>query len=126
MIRRPPRSTRTDTLFPYTTLFRSSRCQDEHVDLVSDAIGRNYRGLIHPGDGVGFKKDVLAVERLQIFVVKAWSLAAQRVTRRQLLPNDRGGDLPTHIADHCTLDHLRLRYGGREGRSAGKGKFTKE
>src|SRR3546814_10192894 len=26
MIRRPPRSTRTDTLFPYTTLFRS--CED--------------------------------------------------------------------------------------------------
>src|SRR3546814_1129446 len=25
MIRRPPRSTRTDTLFPYTTLFRSRR-----------------------------------------------------------------------------------------------------
>src|SRR3546814_20748107 len=26
MIRRPPRSTRTDTLFPYTTLFRSVSC----------------------------------------------------------------------------------------------------
>src|SRR3546814_5814472 len=26
MIRRPPRSTRTDTLFPYTTLFRSRCC----------------------------------------------------------------------------------------------------
>src|SRR3546814_6766118 len=26
MIRRPPRSTRTDTLFPYTTLFRSFSC----------------------------------------------------------------------------------------------------
>src|SRR3546814_2974065 len=26
MIRRPPRSTRTDTLFPYTTLFRSLAC----------------------------------------------------------------------------------------------------
>src|SRR3546814_19663297 len=25
MVRRPPRSTRTDTLFPYTTLFRSSK-----------------------------------------------------------------------------------------------------
>src|SRR3546814_8459021 len=25
MFRRPPRSTRTDTLFPYTTLFRSTR-----------------------------------------------------------------------------------------------------
>src|SRR3546814_6618541 len=29
MIRRPPRSTRTDTLFPYTTLFRS-RLSAEH------------------------------------------------------------------------------------------------
>src|SRR3546814_1511067 len=28
MIRRPPRSTRTDTLFPYTTLFRSYRQHD--------------------------------------------------------------------------------------------------
>src|SRR3546814_15017238 len=27
MIRRPPRATRTDTLFPYTTLFRSKRAQ---------------------------------------------------------------------------------------------------
>src|SRR3546814_11276274 len=27
MIRRPPRSTRTDTLFPYTTLFRSVRAE---------------------------------------------------------------------------------------------------
>src|SRR3546814_16501458 len=29
MIRRPPRSTRTDTLFPYTTLFRSSLANGE-------------------------------------------------------------------------------------------------
>src|SRR3546814_9251053 len=28
MIRRPPRSTRTDTLFPYTTLFRSGGMED--------------------------------------------------------------------------------------------------
>src|SRR3546814_9253480 len=30
MIRRPPRSTRTDTLFPYTTLYRS--LQRRHID----------------------------------------------------------------------------------------------
>src|SRR3546814_4143957 len=30
MIRRPPRSTRTDTLFPYTTLFRSSHPRGVH------------------------------------------------------------------------------------------------
>src|SRR3546814_19193875 len=29
MIRRPPRSTRTDTLFPYTTLFRSKKNEPE-------------------------------------------------------------------------------------------------
>src|SRR3546814_2615742 len=34
MIRRPPRSTRTDTLFPYTTLFRSLAKIDE-VDFAS-------------------------------------------------------------------------------------------
>src|SRR3546814_7816225 len=30
MIRRPPRSTRTDTLFPYTTLFRSTAVRLRH------------------------------------------------------------------------------------------------
>src|SRR3546814_3852411 len=30
MIRRPPRSTRTDTLFPYTTLFRSADARRRH------------------------------------------------------------------------------------------------
>src|SRR3546814_5909345 len=32
MIRRPPRSTRTDTLFPYTTLFRSLGGRDHQPD----------------------------------------------------------------------------------------------
>src|SRR3546814_1523173 len=37
MIRRPPRSTRTDTLFPYTTLFRSiSKYSDVYVTLAGD------------------------------------------------------------------------------------------
>src|SRR3546814_15604763 len=35
MIRRPPRSTRTDTLFPYTTLFRS-----RHQDFAANAPDR--------------------------------------------------------------------------------------
>src|SRR3546814_13897245 len=33
MIRRPPRSTRTDTLFPYTTLFRSMPASPEAARL---------------------------------------------------------------------------------------------
>src|SRR3546814_1646190 len=34
MIRRPPRSTRTDTLFPYTTLFRSGPCHSPYFQAV--------------------------------------------------------------------------------------------
>src|SRR3546814_5938096 len=40
MIRRPPRSTRTETLFPYTTLFRSGRAA-----LMTMAIGGALAGL---------------------------------------------------------------------------------
>src|SRR3546814_5638767 len=43
MIRRPPRSTRTDTLFPYTTLFRSAFHEDCTV-----AIGRRIVATAQP------------------------------------------------------------------------------
>src|SRR3546814_19364675 len=45
MIRRPPRSTRTDTLFPYTTLFRSRRHKLPSGGVVIQAIEQ----AIHPG-----------------------------------------------------------------------------
>src|SRR3546814_5245761 len=44
MIRLPPRSTRTDTLFPYTTLFRSARgINDLRVRSPARRIGRQHR-----------------------------------------------------------------------------------
>src|SRR3546814_17356852 len=50
MIRRPPISTRTDTLFPYTTLFRSFRefgVDDIFVGLALAGVGgRRRRGLL--------------------------------------------------------------------------------
>src|SRR3546814_13262594 len=53
MIRRPPRSTRTDTLFPYTTLFRS----EEEPQLALDELEGATDGLIAlsagPRGGVG-------------------------------------------------------------------------
>src|SRR3546814_18484097 len=45
MIRRPPRSTRTDTLFPYTTLFRS--------DGYARITGRPASTILHLGPGLG-------------------------------------------------------------------------
>src|SRR3546814_7844429 len=44
MIRRPPRSTRTDTLFPYTTLFRSHRNNCVAIGIPAHHGGRRRTG----------------------------------------------------------------------------------
>src|SRR3546814_8412315 len=56
MMRRPPRSTRTDTLCPYTTLFRSPRRRGriEHVD------------LDHPAETVGLVRLGVHIEALVV------------------------------------------------------------
>src|SRR3546814_16124562 len=59
MIRRPPRSTRTDTLFPYTTLFRSRKRQREI------AAGE----IVHPAVAFGLadhRADMTRIERARI------------------------------------------------------------
>src|SRR3546814_14294710 len=45
MIRRPPRSTRTDTLFPYTTLFRSLAGKREVGVVASGGLAQRFPGL---------------------------------------------------------------------------------
>src|SRR3546814_15771344 len=54
MIRRPPRSTRTDTLFPYTTLFRSN---------ASISFGIEEAILLSPARGEGSISDRAATEQ---------------------------------------------------------------
>src|SRR3546814_7006430 len=65
MIRRPPRSTRTDTLFPYTTLFRSraSLCNCVNCALCADAL--RYRGI-----EVGMKKIEAIIKPFKLDEVK--------------------------------------------------------
>src|SRR3546814_5896692 len=67
MIRRPPRSTRTDTLFPYTTLFRSDhgglsqRRRDGYRHLWRRggraAIFQAWRGKADPARGGAHRRD---------------------------------------------------------------------
>src|SRR3546814_8871172 len=60
MIRRPPRSTRTDTLFPYTTLFRSLA---DHLVRVGDEVRRQVAAVeLHALDDVQ-----LGLEGLRLF-----------------------------------------------------------
>src|SRR3546814_20483104 len=87
MIRRPPRSTRTDTLFPYTTLFRSldpalehRRGHDlAHAVVAGGEIGRAEHAELlgvdgepaavadhrHPGAGAGLPENVLVLAHLR-------------------------------------------------------------
>src|SRR3546814_14275898 len=58
MIRRPPRSTRTDTLFPYTTLFRSDRISAAHRH--GAQFVRN-----HSGPGIGAPRSEEHTSELQ-------------------------------------------------------------
>src|SRR3546814_9155839 len=63
MIRLPPRSTRTDTLFPYTTLFRSA------LDEIEDRRWRMSFFLKDGGDdlfGLAFRETPLAEEILSL------------------------------------------------------------
>src|SRR3546814_4754080 len=63
MIRRPPRSTRTDTLFPYTTLFRS---------------GGPFGGF--GGRGAPPQKGANVAYRLAVTFIDAATQAMQRIT----------------------------------------------
>src|SRR3546814_17521102 len=51
MIRRPPRSTRTDTLFPYTTLFRSIDDLPHHAGIAFRDPAEGEEGGAHPALG---------------------------------------------------------------------------
>src|SRR3546814_18874816 len=65
IIRRPPRSTRTDTLFPYTTLFRSQpKTQLDHLAMRGMDIGRKLEGKQDLARVVGHADDrALRVQR---------------------------------------------------------------
>src|SRR3546814_918798 len=112
MIRRPPRSTRTDTLFPYTTLFRSA---DALAGQGTCAVGLlvGVVGLVvtqpheRAHDVVGGAEVVLAAERVRLPVdagglVAAGGDAVTRLVRAPGLDRDVVGDVP----------------GGAEGRGA--------
>src|SRR3546814_21190477 len=54
MVRRPPRSTRTDTLFPYTTLFRSAAVLETGgVDVGKIVLHHRHARLLRIESGLG-------------------------------------------------------------------------
>src|SRR3546814_17333185 len=64
MIRRPPRATRTDTLFPYTTLFRSVAEGDQAADGQAVARRRDRETVHAPVELRQRRQDVFALRVL--------------------------------------------------------------
>src|SRR3546814_9050564 len=82
MIRRPPRSTRTDTLFPYTTLFRS-RCRARADGAASQSCSGN---TIVMHDGLRFRSEehtseLQSLMRISYAVFCLKKKNASRITR---------------------------------------------
>src|SRR3546814_21193604 len=68
MLRRPPRSTRTDTLFPYTTLFRSDATRLDVADRAAPDVILGHvvdlDGAHHAGEAAPFLDRVLHRQRV--------------------------------------------------------------
>src|SRR3546814_9037795 len=94
MLRRPPRSTRYDTLFPYTTLFRSPGGRRRGGTVVRTRLGgrtartsrhTRFRAGIHRGgrDGAVHRRLAVGESRTARFLVGAAEAAPAMVGRRR-------------------------------------------
>src|SRR3546814_5318107 len=83
MIRRPPRSTRTDTLVPYTTLFRSA---------TQDDVGAAYRTVRREleayGGGLAEKAEVVALNKVD--ALDAATREPKQAALRKAIGKDAG------------------------------------
>src|SRR3546814_12662249 len=108
MLRRPPRSTRTDTLFPYTTLFRSG----VEFGVIGDGVPHGAAAAVFPP----FARPALRSDPRRLVVVDA-GLARHRPESPELLAGL--GVIRRHIAadrshiraamanDHLAVEHPR-------------------
>src|SRR3546814_19306933 len=123
MIRRPPRSTRTDTLFPYTTLFRAERRWETSNEglgrdpPVAEGDPRRAAGAA-PGDSAHRKAVPQADHRRP--ALGAFSGAAARLHRLLLAVPGRYRSEPPRPRLHSPGRPNRLARGAGKG-AAGRG-----
>src|SRR3546814_7626558 len=127
MIRRPPRSTRTDTLFPYTTLFRSRQASQALTNLIKNAIAASEgRQQAQGEDAPGGAIDVTLVIGAGNCVIEVADngrglpdVNRSRLTEPYVTTRERGTGLGLAIVKKIMEDHggdLVLR--DREGSGA--------
>src|SRR3546814_6607660 len=120
MIRRPPRSTRTDTLFPYTTLFRSqdARLADAPPADARGPAGRStdaapdFRGASEPGvngrdDGQRSEEHTSELQSLMRISYAVFCLKKKRIAQ----PYERVPSQITSYKPHKYYRHSGTRRG---------------
>src|SRR3546814_5199507 len=89
MIRRPPRSTRTDTLFPYTTLFRSARRPRPGRATAPPrrqrAVARRTRPRDDPVGFVGRRRSEEHTSELQSLMRTSYAVFCMKTQTKQLI-----------------------------------------
>src|SRR3546814_10320711 len=84
MIRRPPRSTRTDTLFPYTTLFRSAS---------SSRACRGTKDEARPGLQRSWMLGSVDIPAIVLLEVRAGGVVRRRGTRKRVRSEEHTSEL---------------------------------
>src|SRR3546814_1227699 len=130
MIRRPPRSTRTDTLFPYTTLFRSAGGEFKNRIKALGFFHRlqpTHAVFIRPlrGNGLDVQETYLlrlavsdrraAADRVKIIIAKLFAFSRFRACLTDVLARQRPRriDHGTNIAVAALVDAARHQQGFR-------------
>src|SRR3546814_5919354 len=103
MIRRPPRSTRTDTLFPYTTLFRSDDRRGWRQSCRDRGRGGVRGSSAYDARGDEADRDVAAAVAGSGGLSRLWG------GERPVLPHRGGGNLRSMAEGHvrCFLSFIR-------------------
>src|SRR3546814_2648624 len=114
MIRRPPRSTRTDTLVPYTTLFRSTLIVNGHNDIMVPTINSftlqqhipNARLILYPDSGHGSQRSEEHTSELQSLMRISYAVFCLKKKIIYTLQDDQYMKHQTHT--HHRHTHTRL------------------
>src|SRR3546814_16137757 len=92
MVRRPPSATRTDTLFPYTTLFRSSYSRAPQRRAPGDSIVAGKKVDVKPGNAMELGQMPVGtiVHNVEMKPGKGGQIARSAGTYVQVVGRDRG------------------------------------
>src|SRR3546814_2236400 len=93
MILRPPRSTRTDTLFPYTTLFRSCLHHDQQAD--GCPVYRRHQQFAGSNFGASIRNGLRVLQEVAFDTAR--SCRAVRPDRRSHCPGKSSEEMATGV-----------------------------